>query len=203
LSKIEKLDVSGDLYNLALKVLDRIVDPMASSFRGDFPKLESLPRQDLVPCLLPITECIRSIDAAAPLTIDLVDAIKVAYQKQHWRQPYSAQDFGQEFFERSAWFPIADVNGPLIYSKGLMEIMLLGPKLDYPKHRHQPEELYLVLAGKVWWEAENAIDSPCWKTAGEVIHHMPDQVHAIPSGDKPALMLNLWRGGGFEIPKIE
>ena len=59
-----------------------------------------------------------------------------------------------------------------------------------------------MLAGEVWWEADNAADGPTWKKAGEVIHHMPHQAHAITAGKDTVLILNLWRGGSFEMPSI-
>jgi quercetin dioxygenase-like cupin family protein len=94
------------------------------------------------------------------------------------------------------------VNGPIVYSYGLMEVMLMGSGLTYPKHKHSSEEVYIVLAGKVWWEAENVKSSPAWKNAGDVIHHAPNQIHAVTAGDEPVLILNLWRGGSFEMPEI-
>ena len=198
----EKSIAEDELYSLALAVIDSINDTIAASFRNDFPEAELLQKRRLKPLLLPITECIPHISNTSESTIALVDSIKKSYQKQQWRQPYSIEDFGSDFFHKSAWFPIADVNGPLVYPDGLMEIMLMGPGLTYPKHKHEPEELYIVLSGKVWWETEKDGETPCWKRAGEAIYHAPNQVHAITSGDEPVLVLNLWRGGGFQIPKI-
>jgi len=80
--------------------------------------------------------------------------------------------------------------------------MLLNSGITYPKHSHSPEELYVILAGKVFWEADDALDSPSWKQAGEVIHHLPHQAHEITAGDEAVLILNLWRGGSFEMPMI-
>ncbi|MES9964218.1 MAG: dimethylsulfonioproprionate lyase family protein [Candidatus Sedimenticola sp. 20ELBAFRAG] len=192
----------GELYRLALTTIDSVNEPAAASFKRDFPEESLLPRQSLEPSLLPIAECIPRISNASTSTHALVDSIKNTYQERQWRQPYAEEDFGPDFFNNSAWFPIADVNGPLVYQDGLMEIMLMGPGLSYPKHKHEPEELYIVLAGRVWWVAEKDEKSPCWKSAGDAIHHTSNQVHAITSGDEPVLILNLWRGGGFQIPKI-
>jgi len=76
----------------------------------------------------------------------------------------------------------------------------LGSGLTYPEHKHSPEELYIVLAGKVWWEAENSNSG--WKQAGDVIHNAPNQIHSVTGGGEPVLILNLWRGGSFEMPEI-
>lgn len=192
--------IQDELYRLALLTLKNINNEIATSFQTSFPDVELLPKKNLKASLLPITDYVPRVGNTSASTSDLVEAIKKYYVYQSWRQPYSVEDFGSQFFNKSAWFPIADVNGPIVYSMGLMEVMLLGSGVTYPKHKHSPEELYIVLAGKVWSEAENS--NPGWKQAGYVIHHAPNQIHSVTGGDEPVLILNLWRGGCFEMPEI-
>jgi len=78
--------------------------------------------------------------------------------------------------------------------------MLLDSDLAYPSHKHTPEELYVILAGKVWWEAENGV--ACWKHSCDVIHHPSNLIHSVKAADEPVLILNFWRGGSFEMPVI-
>ncbi len=192
--------IQDELYRLALLTLKNVNNEIATSFQTSFPDVELLPKKNLKASLLPITDYVPRVGNSSVSTSELVEAIKKYYVYQSWRQPYSVEDFGSQFFNKSAWFPIADVNGPIVYSRGLMEVMLLGSGLIYPKHKHSPEELYIVLAGKVWWEAEKS--NPGWKQAGDVIHHAPNQIHSVTGGDEPVLILNLWRGGSFEMPEI-
>ena len=192
--------IQDDLYRLALLTLKNVNNEIATSFQTSFPDVERLSKKNLKASLLPITDYVPSVGNTSASTSDLVEAIKKYYVYQSWRQPYSVEDFGSQFFNKSAWFPIADVNGPIVYSSGLMEVMILGSGLTYPEHKHSPEELYIVLAGKVWWEAENSNSG--WKQAGDVIHNAPNQIHSITGGDEPVLILNLWRGGSFEMPEI-
>ena len=149
----------NEFYRLAVKTISCLADEVTNSFLADFPDGEALPMCVLQPTLLPIVNSINSVGVATEQTLELVEAIKNNCNFQAWRQPYSIEDFGEEFFSQSAWFPIADLQGPLVYSGGLMEIMFLNSQLAYPKHRHSPEELYIVLAGKVWWEADDS-DEP-------------------------------------------
>lgn len=188
------------LYNLALETLENLESKIASSFRGDFPELKHLNSVELEPSILPIASSVLGVGKTAPSTTEIVYNIQETYKSQHWRQPYKVDDFGSDFFDRTAWFPIADVEGPTLYSRGLMEVMLMGAMMTYPNHKHSPEELYVVLAGQLWCQSEN--QKACWKYAGEVIHHPPNVVHSIKSGDEPVLVLNLWRGGSFEMPVI-
>lgn len=191
-----------EIFELAGNNVSRLSDENASSFAAGLPNVNSLSLRELAPSLLPIINSIKSVGAVSESTSELVAAIKDTYEFQAWRQPYSEKDIGATFTNGSAWFPIADVNGPIVYTEGLVEIMLLNSGITYPKHSHSPEELYIVLAGQVWWEADGAADSPTWKKAGEFIHHLPHQEHAITAGDDAVLILNLWRGGSFEMPNI-
>ena len=191
-----------ELFELACKTTAMLNDENASSFASDFPNINNLLFCELTPSFLPIVNSIKSIGAVSEKTSELVEAIKNSYKTQAWRQPYTEKEIGTTFTDGSAWFPIADANGPVVYTEGLIEIMILKEGVTYPKHSHSPEELYIVLAGQVWWEADGVADSPTWKSAGEVIHHPPHQEHAITAGDETVLILNLWRGGGFEMPSI-
>lgn len=151
---------------------------------------------------LPIVTALDNIGPTAPETSTLTAAVLSSALAQEWRQPYEAGDFGHDFAARSGWFAIADRDGPLVMTEGLVEIMLLDGSLKYPMHSHAPEELYLVLAGEVWWEAEGDPKSPELRKAGDVIHHPPHRRHSLTAGKKPTLLLALWRGGGFEKPAI-
>lgn len=187
-------------YELALKTLENINETISLSFRRDFPDINQLSIIEIDRSKLPVTSVILNAGETATSTGEIVQKIQRNYKYQAWRQPYKIDDFGPEFFYKSAWFPIADANGPVVYSKGLIEIMLLDSGLTYPRHKHKPDELYIVLAGKVWWEADNNV--ACWKHAGEAVHHPSNTIHSVRAGDEPVLILNLWRGGGFEMPEI-
>lgn len=193
---------SKEIFELAYATISKLSDKNAISFANDLPNVNQLTLNEVTANILPVVHCINSLGSVSHNTSELVSAIKCSYKSQAWRQPYSKKDIGEKFANGSAWFPIADINGPIVYKEGLMEVMLLNSGITYPKHSHNPEELYVILAGKVWWEADSAINSGSWKKAGEVIYHLPNQVHSITAGDKAVLILNLWRGGCFEMPNI-
>ena len=191
------------LFELAHKTVSSFQDDSAHSFAASFPDISALSSCELKPAFLPLIDSVNSTGPTSDKTIELVNAIKNSYKSQAWRQPYSEKDIGGKFVNGSAWFPIADIDGPIIYTQGLVEIMLLGAGVTYPKHSHSPEELYIVLAGQVFWEADGSASSPTWKKSGETIHHLPNQTHSITAGEDAVLILSLWRGGSFEMPSID
>jgi len=192
---------SQRLYTLARDILTA-TQGVATSFLADLPPARALEERAMTASELPIVSMLGDLGPTAPETSSLVAEVLRSAAAQAWRQPYDAEDFGADFTARSGWFAIADRDGPLVMTEGLVEIMLLDANLEYPVHSHAPEELYLVLAGEVWWEAEGDPASPAWRRAGDVIHHPPHRCHALTAGEMPTLLLALWCGGGFEKPAI-
>jgi quercetin dioxygenase-like cupin family protein len=190
------------LYMLACNVLATTQSVAAKSFLADLPPSQTLRERPVTASLLSIVSRLDELGSTTPETAALVAAVLRSASSQAWRQPYTLEDFGADFATRSAWFPIADRDGPLVMHEGLVEIMLLDSKIKYPMHSHSPEELYVVLAGEVWWEAEDDLEAPAWRHAGDILHHPSHRFHALTAGEKPVLLLTLWRGGGFEKPVI-
>lgn len=193
---------SRNLYALARDILAATSSTAAKSFLDDLPPTQELVERGVKASTLPIVAVLGDLGQTVPETSTLVAAVLSSVPAQEWRQPYDAEDFGANFAARSGWFAIADRDGPLVMTEGLVEIMLLDANIKYPMHSHAPEELYLVLAGEVWWEAEGEPGAPEWRKAGDVIHHSPHRRHALTAGETPVLLLALWRGGGFEKPAI-
>ena len=73
-----------------------------------------------------------------------------------------------------------------------MGLLMLGPDVAYPRHRHPAEEIYSPLSGTAWWQRG---DAP-WRRVqpGTAIHHPPGLPHATRTGGDPLVALYLWRG---------
>jgi quercetin dioxygenase-like cupin family protein len=73
-----------------------------------------------------------------------------------------------------------------------MGLLMLGPDVVYPRHRHPAEEIYIPLAGRAWWQRG---DGP-WRRVqpGIAIHHPPCIPHATRTGGDPLVALYLWQG---------
>ncbi|GLS17933.1 hypothetical protein GCM10007874_09490 [Labrys miyagiensis] len=75
-------------------------------------------------------------------------------------------------------------------------VLLLGPHIFYPAHRHPAEEIYIPLTFGDWQrgEAEIAVGGWTERPAGAVIHHPPKAPHAMRAGEQALAALYLWRG---------
>jgi quercetin dioxygenase-like cupin family protein len=71
-------------------------------------------------------------------------------------------------------------------------LLVLGPGLEYRRHRHPAEEIYIPLAGTAWWQRG---DEPWRRVApGTAIHHPPGLPHATRTGGEPLVALYIWQG---------
>lgn len=89
------------------------------------PEADDLFTKELEPSLLPMINSINFLGEISEHTSELVTAVKDSAKLQAWKQPYSEQEIGAAFTDGSAWFPITDAKGPVVYGEGLVEIVLL------------------------------------------------------------------------------
>lgn len=155
---------------------------------------ENAAARDLPPRPLPALRWLEGIEAHAGASSHALCAA-LARTAPHlaWGQTYSADDFGAGFLERYAWMELIGRRGPFASDSLALGFLLLGPEIEYPRHRHEAEEIYLVLSGNAQWlkaEGPFAIRAP-----GTLIHHPPWCWHAMRTGDKSLLALYLWSGG--------
>lgn len=68
-------------------------------------------------------------------------------------------------------------------------IMLLGPGVGYPEHRHLPAEVYLVLHGSRRWRFGGS-DRYVRVDQGQVLSNSSNDLHGIEPGDD--VMVALW-----------
>ena len=65
-------------------------------------------------------------------------------------------------------------------------VSLVAPDIDYPRHRHPPEELYVVLSPGEWMKSDGPMQA---KQSGDIVHNPPGVWHAMRSGDVPLLAI--------------
>ncbi|MGI9424030.1 MAG: dimethylsulfonioproprionate lyase family protein [Hyphomicrobiaceae bacterium] len=63
-------------------------------------------------------------------------------------------------------------------------VSLVAPETDYPRHRHVPEEFYIVLSPGAWMQNDRPLEE---KQSGDLVHNVPNVWHAMRSGSVPLL----------------
>ena len=135
--------------------------------------------------------------ASAPL----VQALQALVPHAEWRHTYTADEVGQNFLDNYCWFELAGPYGHFHSAQARLTVGYWGPGLFYPRHDHEPAELYSVLAGQALFHADGEADQTLG--AGDTRLHNPSQPHALTTQDQPVLTFVFWRGEGLDdTPKV-
>ncbi len=146
------------------------------------------------PAGLPVLEWLPRMRACATAdTQGLVDAIVAMGGSLPWGQSYTQADFGAAFQARYGFMELLGPRGPLVAEDIACGLLLFAPDTEYPQHRHEAEEVYVVLAGTAEWRAGPKAYAAA--APGTVLHRPSWQPHATRMGAQPMLALYLWRGG--------
>lgn len=128
----------------------------------------------------------------------LVDAIQTAMADLAWHVPLKADPAaGPGFAERAMSTGRVGPTTPLKTNDLAAGFFVVGPDVKYLDHKHEPEELYLPIAGQAdfWNETDG------WHVAGpdRVTIHPQWLWHAMKTGDAPVMIFWAWLGpDGFD-----
>lgn len=109
-----------------------------------------------------------------------------------WKRRNSSQSNGASFHDGHANALVAGPGGLEERDDVWIGISLMEPHVRYPDHRHQPEEVYVSLAGGAWWN-----ENMDWTTPGSggLIYNEPNVLHAMRTEAQPLLAIwCLWIG---------
>jgi quercetin dioxygenase-like cupin family protein len=74
----------------------------------------------------------------------------------------------------------------------LIGLSLVAPEMQYPRHRHPPEEIYLVLSPGQWMQNDTPMAA---RQSGDLVHNPPNTWHAMRAMEEPLLAVwCLWLG---------
>jgi hypothetical protein len=177
-----------------LRSLLETAGPEAAPFLRDWPR--ELIARPVVARPLPVASSLEGLSGlAAPATCALVEAIAALAGELDWRQTYTEADFGARFLDNYGFSEWVGERGAFVSDTIACGVLMLGPKIEYPAHSHEAEELYLPLAGRAWWRSGKSD----WRlrAPGAWIHHPSWTTHATRTADEPLLAAYVWRAGGL------
>lgn len=167
----------------------RLTDPAEPD--GDVPRMECRPE---APQTLPmLDELLACQELANDATQSLVDLLITCRHGLRWQQSYSAkQGFDRAYLDHYGWINLVSPEGPFFDDSLRLTIGYWGAGLHYPKHSHEPEEIYCILAGQAEFHSDGL--PPRLVGPGDWVHHHSFQPHAIDMSPGPLLALVPWRG---------
>lgn len=134
----------------------------------------------------------------APATQTIFHAVVDAAPHVQWRQSYTANDPGidAEHLANYGWFNLIAPSGPFKSADLRLSVGYWEKGLSYPNHWHEPEEIYLTVAGSALYisQGRHAVRGG----AGTTICHFANQPHAAEFDEMPLLAAAFWRGDNLE-----
>ena len=109
--------------------------------------------------------------------------------------PWRQAGFGKlpaQISQRVAVVELVGPNGMYQLHDLRFGLLIQCEGVNYPKHWHAAEELYLVLQGTADWAVDDALPTP--RTPGEFVHHRAMQPHTMITQDVPMIALWAWSG---------
>jgi len=145
-----------------------------------------------LPVLSYLPELVTEADSE---TESIVKMLETLAHHLGWGQTYSAEDFGAAFLEKYGWTELIGLRGPINSKDIACGFLLLGPGIEYPKHSHDAEEIYLPLSsGSSWIKGE---ENWIYRPGNVPIYHGSQQTHGMRTETIPLLALYIWRGGNL------
>lgn len=170
-------------------VLDRFKDALrdwGDEYRPVTPA--HLPAADHLPAWL---------ERAEPSARDLLGLFTQHDASLLWEQSYRRQDavVGDAMLADYGFVEILGQRGPFVSDRIRAGIGVYGPNIVYPKHRHHPEEIYILLAGSADFLIDERNGNP--RHAGDLVHMPSNTWHGFATGDEPLIIYYLWQGGNL------
>ena len=123
---------------------------------------------------------------------ELTEAFAAIEPEFAWIRRRDAARAGGEFYNGHANAIIVGKAGLEVRQDVLIGVSLVAPEIQYPRHHHPPEELYLVLAPGKWMQDDKSL---VLKQSGDLVHNPPNVWHSMQATTAPLLAIwCLWVG---------
>lgn len=187
--RFEHLELLEAVQAFTLNHGDARLEPFKDDMRGWGDDWVALP-----PAYLPAADLLDT--AAAEAGCDaLVTLFNRQRQNLHWEQSYRRTEglAPEAMLDAYAFAEIIGKQGPFISDRIRAGIGIWGPGVDYPRHQHEAEEIYIPLSGAAIFEIGDAPPRR-WGRA-EVIHVPSNTPHGFHTEDEMLVVFYLWRAG--------
>lgn len=147
---------------------------------------------------LPVLDTLDAIHRQAPPACRTLAAQLCALAPRlAWRQTYRPGEVEDAFLRGYGWTELVGVQGLVRDPSISAGLLLLGPHVRYPPHRHPALEHYVPLSGVADWYDEDRGWRPEPPLA--TIVHRSGISHAMRTGEQPLLAYYQWTGPGVDV----
>jgi mannose-6-phosphate isomerase-like protein (cupin superfamily) len=149
---------------------------------------------------LPVTDLLDDIvvnhlEGCAPNARELLRTFARHNPRLHWEQSYRRQDglVPEAMLAGYGFAEVIGLRGPFVSERIRAGIGIWGPRISYPKHRHDAEEVYILLCGSAQFEFDEGTTLAAG--AGDVVYVEPGRWHGFRTGEENLVVYYLWQAG--------
>ena len=152
--------------------------------------------QAVTPAYLPaadlLDDLVSSTSAEAKALVSLFHHHK---SRLCWEQSYRKEEdlVPEAMLDGYGFAEIIGQRGPFVSERIRAGIGIWGPDIEYPRHQHKAEEVYVVLAGGA--EFTIGAKPPGWCGKGEVVHVESNTAHGFRTLEQSLIVYYLWQDG--------
>ncbi len=117
---------------------------------------------------------------------ELTDALAAIEPEFAWHRRQQATQVVGDLYNSHANAIIVGKGGLEMRQDVLIGVSLVAPEIHYPRHRHPPEELYVVLSPGKWMQDDNSL---VLKRSGDLVHNPPNVWHSMQATKAPLLAI--------------
>ena len=110
-------------------------------------------------------------------------------------QSYTREDqvVGEDMLSGYGFVELIGKYGPFVSDSIRSGIGVWGPNINYPIHKHQAEEIYLIMSGSAMFKVGEQPET--LKTPEEVVFVESMTPHGFKTLDQPMVLFYLWQAG--------
>ena len=152
--------------------------------------------QAVNPVYLPAADYLGEANSSTnPQTHTLVALFERHRNRLRWEQSYRKEEglVPDAMLAGYAFAEIIGQRGPFVSERIRAGIGIWGPQLDYPRHQHEAEEIYVVLAGCAAFKVGSAREA--WHSTGEVVYVESNTPHGFRTTEQGLVVYYLWQSG--------
>lgn len=139
-----------------------------------------------------LEQCADRCDSAAQ---DLLRCCVRQGHRLRWEQSYRKEDglVPQAMLDAYGFAEIIGLRGPFVSDRIRAGIAVWGPRIEYPQHRHEAVEAYVLLCGSAQFRIDD--DASETRYAGDVVFVDSNRHHGLRTDRESLVVFYLWQGG--------
>lgn len=152
--------------------------------------------QEVIPAYLAVVDILGTagVSTETPAST-LVAAFERHKSRLRWEQSYKKEDglVPDAMLAGYGFTEIIGQRGPFVSDRIRAGISIWGPGIVYPRHQHEAEEIYVVLAGAAEFKVGSGVETR--QSVGDVVYVESNVSHGFRTTDQSLVVYYLWQAG--------